>query len=122
MDDKSDEEVMWCGTLLLSYPERIMITSIHMEGEIECQCVYANVRTYQPIADRPFDRLGQVSLLGDGAGGRVSIPLEIVVLLGREGRVGDGFSSIIGRRLPLLLRTLEVVEIGYSSVRDRRNM
>ena len=93
-----------------------------MEGQIVHQCVYANVRTYQPIADRPFDHLGQESLLGDGAGGRVSIPLEIVVLLGREGRVGDGSSSIIGRRLPLLIRTLEVVEIGYSSVRDRRNI
>ena len=78
-----------------------------MAGQIARQCVYANVRTYQPTADRPFDHLGQESLLGDGAGGRVSILLEIVVLRGREGRVGGGSSSIIGRRLLLVLGTTE---------------
>ena len=93
-----------------------------MEGQIVRQCVYANVRTYQPTADRTSDHLGQESLLGDRAGGQVSILLEIVVLRSREGRVGGGSRFNIGRRLLLVLRTLEVVEIGDWSVRDRRNI
>ena len=80
------------------------------------------MRTHQPIADGPFDHLGQESLFGNGAGGRVGILLEIGVLLGREGRVGGGSRFNIGRRLLLVLRTLEVVEIGDWSVRDRRNI
>ena len=78
-----------------------------MAGQIARQCVNANVRTYQPTADRTSDHLGQESLLGDRAGGQVSILLEIVVLRSREGRVGGGSSSIIGRRLLLVLGTTE---------------